>query len=359
MKPLDLTEEQVDEILVWYEDYKAQSKGEVDDIDETELNEVMLEEESDVLDMDDDLEDIENEQIDIQAELEALESEYAQNVTLSMDPVKKYLHDIGQIPLLNPKDEMDIARRVLEGDKEAKELLFTSNLRLVVSVAKKYTNRGLSFLDLIQEGNMGLNKAVDKFDPDKGFKFSTYATWWIRQGITRAISDQARTIRIPVHMVEAMAKVAKVRKEMYQQLYREPTDEELAEKMGMPVEKIIDMQRNTLEPVSLESPVGDEEGTSLGDFVKDDHLSPDQYATKSLLRDQIDELLECLTERERNVICYRFGLTDDQVAMTLEELGKELGVTRERVRQIEAKALKKLQHPSRAKQLEVFKELII
>ena len=271
------------------------------------------------------------------------------------DPVKMYLKEIGRVPLLNPEDEPEIARRIQAGDEEAKRILISSNLRLVVSIAKKYVGRGMLFLDLIQEGNMGLVKAVEKFDYTKGFKFSTYATWWIRQAITRAIADQARTIRIPVHMVETINKLTRVQRQLVQDLGREPTAEEIAEKMeNITPDKVREIQKIALEPVSLETPIGEEDDSHLGDFIEDkDAMSPDQYANNQLLKDEINNVLQGLTEREEKVLRLRLGLYDGRTR-TLEEVGKEFNVTRERIRQIEAKALRKLKHPTRSKRLRDF-----
>ncbi len=272
------------------------------------------------------------------------------NLTID-DPVRMYLKEIGQIKLLTMQEELDIADQIIAGDLSAKSRLAEANLRLVVSIAKRYTGRGMLFLDLIQEGNIGLMKAVEKFDVEKGFKFSTYATWWIRQSITRAIADQARTIRVPVHMVETINKLARIQRQMTLELDREPSEEELAKKMGVPVEKIRDIAKISQEPVSLETPIGEEEDSHLGDFVPDErNLSPEEYATNEMLKDEIGSVLETLTEREEKVVKLRFGLEDGR-SRTLEEVGQMFGVTRERIRQIEAKALRKLRHPSRAKKL--------
>ena len=267
------------------------------------------------------------------------------------DPVRMYLREIGRIPLLTFEQELDLAKRVLEGDEEAKQKLSESNLRLVVSIAKKYVGRGMLFLDLIQEGNMGLIKAVEKFDYTKGFKFSTYATWWIRQAITRAIADQARTIRIPVHMVETINKLIRTSRHLLQQLGREPTPEEIAEEMEIPVEKVMEIQKIAQDPVSLETPIGEEEDSHLGDFIRDeDAPAPHDSAAYTLLKEQLEEVMNTLTPREAKVLKLRFGLEDGK-ARTLEEVGREFQVTRERIRQIEAKALRKLRHPSRSKKL--------
>lgn len=267
------------------------------------------------------------------------------------DPVRMYLREIGRIPLLTFEQELDLAKKILEGDEEAKQQLAESNLRLVVSIAKKYVGRGMLFLDLIQEGNMGLIKAVEKFDYTKGFKFSTYATWWIRQAITRAIADQARTIRIPVHMVETINKLIRTSRHLLQQLGREPTPDEIAEEMEIPVEKVMEIQKIAQDPVSLETPIGEEDDSHLGDFIQDDDSpSPHDSAAYTLLKEQLEDVMDTLTPREAKVLKLRFGLEDGK-ARTLEEVGREFEVTRERIRQIEAKALRKLRHPSRSKKL--------
>ena len=267
------------------------------------------------------------------------------------DPVRMYLKEIGKIPLLKPHEEVELAKRMMEGDEIAKQRLVEANLRLVVSIAKRYVGRGMLFLDLIQEGNLGLIKAVEKFDYERGFKFSTYATWWIRQAITRAIADQARTIRIPVHMVETINKLIRVSRQLLQELGRDPKPEEIAKEMDMSEEKVREIMKIAQDPVSLETPIGEEEDYNLGDFIPDeDALAPAEAAAYSLLKDQIEEVLESLNEREQKVLKLRFGLEDGR-ARTLEEVGKEFDVTRERIRQIEAKALRKLRHPSRSKKL--------
>lgn len=272
------------------------------------------------------------------------------------DPVRMYLKEIGKIPLLTAEEERNIAIRMEEGDELAKRELAEANLRLVVSIAKRYVGRGMSFLDLIQEGNLGLMKAVEKFDYTKGFKFSTYATWWIRQAITRAIADQARTIRIPVHMVETINKLVRVQRQLVQELGRDPQPEEIAQEMGLTVDKVREIQKIAQEPVSLETPIGEEEDSHLGDFIPDEEvLSPQEAATFTLLKEQLETVLTTLTEREKSVLILRFGLEDGR-ARTLEEVGKEFDVTRERIRQIEAKALRKLRHPSRSKKLKDFLE---
>ena len=267
------------------------------------------------------------------------------------DPVRMYLREIGKIPLLSFDEELELAKRVINGDEEAKQKLAESNLRLVVSIAKKYVGRGMLFLDLIQEGNMGLIKAVEKFDYTKGYKFSTYATWWIRQAITRAIADQARTIRIPVHMVETINKLIRTSRHLLQQLGREPTPEEIAQEMEIPVENVMEIQKIAQDPVSLETPIGEEDDSHLGDFIQDeDSPAPQDSSAYTLLKEQLEEVMNTLTPREAKVLKLRFGLEDGR-ARTLEEVGREFQVTRERIRQIEAKALRKLRHPSRSKKL--------
>ena len=267
------------------------------------------------------------------------------------DPVRMYLKEIGKVPLLSAEEEIELAKRMADGDEEAKKRLAEANLRLVVSIAKRYVGRGMLFLDLIQEGNLGLIKAVEKFDYQKGFKFSTYATWWIRQAITRAIADQARTIRIPVHMVETINKLIRVSRQLLQELGREPTPEEIAAELDMPVDRVREILKISQEPVSLETPIGEEEDSHLGDFIQDDNVPvPAEAAAQTLLKEQLDEVLSTLTEREQKVLRLRFGMSDGR-ARTLEEVGKEFDVTRERIRQIEAKALRKLRHPSRSRKL--------
>ena len=283
-------------------------------------------------------------------ELENIEMAVPDGVSIE-DPVRMYLKEIGKVPLLTAEEEKELAMKMEAGDMEAKKRLAEANLRLVVSIAKRYVGRGMLFLDLIQEGNLGLIKAVEKFDYRKGYKFSTYATWWIRQAITRAIADQARTIRIPVHMVETINKLIRVQRQLLQDLGREPYPEEIAEKMGLPVERVREIQKISQEPVSLETPIGEEEDSHLGDFIQDDNVPvPAEAAAFTLLKEQLVEVLGTLTEREQKVLCLRFGLEDGR-ARTLEEVGKEFDVTRERIRQIEAKALRKLRHPSRSRKL--------
>ena len=290
--------------------------------------------------------------------LEDTETENLEDIDLSVpegvsmeDPVRMYLKEIGKVPLLSAEEEIELAKRMEAGDEDAKKRLAEANLRLVVSIAKHYVGRGMLFLDLIQEGNLGLLKAVEKFDYRKGYKFSTYATWWIRQAITRAIADQARTIRIPVHMVETINKLVRVQRQLLQDLGREPTPEEIAQEMDMPVERVREIMKISQEPISLETPIGEEEDSHLGDFIQDDHAQvPDEAASSALLKEQLSEVLLTLTDREQKVLRLRFGL-DDGRARTLEEVGQEFKVTRERIRQIEAKALRKLRHPSRSKKL--------
>ena len=290
---------------------------------------------------------------------EITDNTLVENITLSKDikindPVRMYLKEIGRIPLLTSDEEFEYARRAVDGYEEAKRILAESNLRLVVSIAKRYVGRGMLFLDLIQEGNIGLMKAVDKFDPEKGYKFSTYATWWIRQAITRALADQARTIRVPVHMVETINKLARVQRQLTQDLNREPTDEEIAKKLGISVDKVREVYKISQDPVSLETPIGEEDDSHLGDFIRDERtVSPEEYATEELLKEELAGVLLTLTDREEKVLRLRFGLDDGQ-CRTLEEVGQIFGVTRERIRQIEAKALRKLRHPSRSRKLKDF-----
>lgn len=324
----DANVEQIDKVFDAFEDLGV-------DILQEDL------EEPDIEDLEE-VEDIKLEDIDLNAAMDGV------NVD---DPVRMYLREIGKIPLLNYEQELELAKKILQGDEEAKQKLSESNLRLVVSIAKKYVGRGMLFLDLIQEGNMGLIKAVEKFDYTKGFKFSTYATWWIRQAITRAIADQARTIRIPVHMVETINKLIRTSRHLLQQLGREPTPEEIAKEMEISVEKVMEIQKIAQDPVSLETPIGEEDDSHLGDFIQDDDSpAPQDSAAYTLLKEQLEEVMQTLTPREAKVLKLRFGLEDGK-ARTLEEVGREFMVTRERIRQIEAKALRKLRHPSRSKKL--------
>lgn len=288
-------------------------------------------------------------------DLEEIDFSIPEGISID-DPVRMYLKEIGKVPLLNADDEIELARRMKLGDIEAKKRLSEANLRLVVSIAKRYVGRGMQFLDLIQEGNLGLIKAVEKFDYTKGFKFSTYATWWIRQAITRAIADQARTIRIPVHMVETINKLIRVQRQLLQELGREPSPEEVAEEMNVPVDRVREIQKISQEPVSLETPIGEEEDSHLGDFIQDDNVPvPAEAAAFTLLKEQLIDVLGTLTDREQKVLRLRFGL-DDGRSRTLEEVGREFNVTRERIRQIEAKALRKLRHPSRSRKLKDYLE---
>ena len=327
---LHLDEEQMDEIL------DALEKSGIDVLRITDDDDIPDEE---LLLSDEDEVDMEN-----------LDLSIPDGISIE-DPVRMYLKEIGKVPLLSAEEEIELAKRMENGDQEAKKRLAEANLRLVVSIAKRYVGRGMLFLDLIQEGNLGLIKAVEKFDYRKGYKFSTYATWWIRQAITRAIADQARTIRIPVHMVETINKLIRVSRQLLQELGREPTPEEISEEMGMPVDRVREILKISQEPVSLETPIGEEEDSHLGDFIQDDNVPvPAEAASFTLLREQLVEVLGTLTEREQKVLRLRFGL-DDGRARTLEEVGKEFNVTRERIRQIEAKALRKLRHPSRSRKL--------
>ena len=326
----DISPDQIDKVFDVFEELGVDVlKDDIDD-EEPELE---------------DLEEVENLKLDDISNINDVEGPNTD------DPVRMYLREIGRIPLLTSEEELDLAKRVLENDEEAKKKLAESNLRLVVSIAKKYVGRGMLFLDLIQEGNMGLIKAVEKFDYKKGFKFSTYATWWIRQAITRAIADQARTIRVPVHMVETINKLIRTSRHLLQQLGREPTPEEIAEEMEIPVEKVMEIQKIAQDPVSLETPIGEEDDSHLGDFIPDDESpAPQDSAAYTLLKEQLEEVMSTLTPREAKVLKLRFGLEDGK-ARTLEEVGREFQVTRERIRQIEAKALRKLRHPSRSKRL--------
>lgn len=330
-KDMNLGAEQFEEILEFMEAHNIDVLRISDDDDDILL---------------DDDDEIETEQIDLSV---------PDGVSIE-DPVRMYLKEIGKVPLLSAEEEIELAKRMELGDMEAKKRLAEANLRLVVSIAKRYVGRGMLFLDLIQEGNLGLIKAVEKFDYRKGYKFSTYATWWIRQAITRAIADQARTIRIPVHMVETINKLIRVSRQLLQELGREPTPEEIAAEMSMPVERVREILKISQEPVSLETPIGEEEDSHLGDFIQDDNVPvPADAAAFTLLKEQLEEVLSTLTEREKKVLTLRFGLEDGR-ARTLEEVGREFNVTRERIRQIEAKALRKLRHPSRSRKLKDYLE---
>lgn len=342
----DTNDSDVEEFYDWLADENIEMSEEEDVEDFNLVSDDFLSEET----ADDDSEDLDIPDTDL-----SLLSDAALTYSKVNDPVKMYLKEIGRVELLKPEDEIEIAKRIENGDEEAKKILISANLRLVVSIAKKYTGRGMLFLDLIQEGNMGLIKAVEKFDYRKGFKFSTYATWWIRQAITRAIADQARTIRIPVHMVETINKMTRIQRQLVQELGRDPSAEEIADKMGnLSADKVREIQKIALDPVSLETPIGEEDDSHLGDFIEDkDALSPDQYANNQLLRDEIDLVLKTLTEREEKVLRLRFGLEDGRTR-TLEEVGREFDVTRERIRQIEAKALRKLKNPTKSKRLKEF-----
>ena len=352
----DNSEEKVQKIIE-----KAKENGkitygelatELDDTNPEEIDKVFDAFEDLGVDLNDDLDEPDIEDLENVEEIKLEDMDVANLEGVSVDdPVRMYLREIGKIPLLTYEEEAELAQRIVNGDEEAKKKLAESNLRLVVSIAKKYVGRGMLFLDLIQEGNMGLIKAVEKFDYNKGFKFSTYATWWIRQAITRAIADQARTIRIPVHMVETINKLIRTSRQLLQQNGREPTPEEIAKEMEMSVEKVMEIQKIAQDPVSLETPIGEEDDSHLGDFIQDeDSPAPQDSAAHTLLREQLEEVMDTLTPREAMVLKLRFGLEDGK-ARTLEEVGKQFDVTRERIRQIEAKALRKLRHPSRSKKL--------
>ena len=333
---MELNAEQFEKILDFLETSNIDVLRITDNDDDTVDDEILLDEEEEV-------------------EVEKIDLSVPDGVSIE-DPVRMYLKEIGKVPLLSAEEEIELAKRMELGDQEAKKRLAEANLRLVVSIAKRYVGRGMLFLDLIQEGNLGLIKAVEKFDYRKGYKFSTYATWWIRQAITRAIADQARTIRIPVHMVETINKLIRVSRQLLQELGREPTPEEIAKEMDMPVERVREILKISQEPVSLETPIGEEEGSHLGDFIQDDNVPvPADAAAFTLLKEQLEEVLGTLTEREQKVLTLRFGLEDGR-ARTLEEVGKEFNVTRERIRQIEAKALRKLRHPSRSRKLKDYLE---
>ena len=337
---LELTEDQMDEI------YEFLDKNNIDVIQAKSMEEEAVDDL--VLETEDDIIPDEEEEVELIDDVDVLEG------VSTEDPVRMYLKEIGNVPLLTSEEEVELAKLVEQGDAEAKRKLTEANLRLVVSIAKKYVGRGMPFLDLIQEGNMGLMKAVDKFDYTKGYKFSTYATWWIRQAITRGIADTGRTIRVPVHMVETINKTLRMTRTLLQELGREPTPEEVADRLGVPVARVREVLKISRDPVSLDTPIGEEDDSHLGDFIEDDTaLSPADSAAFSMLREELSNALESLTERERQVVRLRFGLEDGR-ARTLEEVGKEFNVTRERIRQIEAKALRKLRHPSRSKRLKDF-----
>ena len=338
---------------VTYEELANELKGldiDADSLDD--LYNVLLENRIDIISEDEEVSGTEN--IVLESPDKILEDLGSSKDIKISDPVRMYLKEIGRINLLTSDEEFEYAKLANQGDEHAKSMLAESNLRLVVSIAKRYVGRGMLFLDLIQEGNIGLMKAVEKFDPGKGYKFSTYATWWIRQAITRAIADQARTIRIPVHMVETINKLARVQRQLTQELNREPTDEEIAKKLGVSLDKVREVYKISQDPVSLETPIGEEDDSHLGDFIKDERtMSPEEYATVGMLKEELSGVLLTLTEREEKVLRLRFGLDDGQ-CRTLEEVGQIFNVTRERIRQIEAKALRKLRHPSRSRKLKDF-----
>ncbi len=362
MKAIKTLEERKEELLklgkekgkITFEELASALKGlDVDNDSLDELYNFFVENNIEIVTEDDDASSGEDIVLKKEEPLILTDAEITKDVNIN-DPVRMYLKEIGKISLLSPEEELEYSKRAAEGDEMAKSILAESNLRLVVSIAKRYVGRGLLFLDLIQEGNIGLMKAVDKFDYDKGFKFSTYATWWIRQAITRALADQARTIRVPVHMVETINKMVRIQRQLTLELNREPTEEEVAKKMGISVEKVREVIKISQDPVSLETPIGEEEDSHLGDFIKDpSEMTPEEYATNEILKEEIRAVLQTLQEREQEVLELRFGLIDG-TSHTLEEVGKKFNVTRERIRQIEAKALRKLRHPSRAKKLKDF-----
>ncbi len=362
MKEIKTFEERKEELiklgkekgLITFEQIAVCLKGlDVDNDSLDELYSALVENNIEVVSEDDETASGEAKLLDKEEPIILDDAEITKDVNIN-DPVRMYLKEIGKISLLSPEQELDLSKKAATGDEMAKNILAESNLRLVVSIAKRYVGRGLLFLDLIQEGNIGLMKAVDKFDYDKGFKFSTYATWWIRQAITRALADQARTIRVPVHMVETINKMARIQRQLTLELNREPSEEEVAKKMGISVDKVREVIKISQDPVSLETPIGEEEDSHLGDFVPDaSSMTPEEYATNEILKEEIKAVLETLQEREQEVLELRFGLVDG-TSHTLEEVGKKFNVTRERIRQIEAKALRKLRHPSRAKKLKDF-----
>ena len=349
-----VSEYEIDELVTEYELDQSSKEAIIETLETSgvEITTAQTEEPFDLLDIDDAEEDLE----ELVDEVEAENFEDIEKTMSIDDPVRMYLKEIGKVPLLSADEELELAKRMETGDEAAKQRLCEANLRLVVSIAKRYVGRGMQFLDLIQEGNLGLIKAVDKFDWRKGFKFSTYATWWIRQAITRSIADQARTIRIPVHMVETINKQIRVTRQLLQELGRDPSPEEIAKEMDMPVEKVREISKIAQEPVSLETPIGEEEDSHLGDFIPDEDVpSPADAAAFSMLKDQLNEVLATLTDREQEVLRLRFGL-DDGRQRTLEEVGQQFNVTRERIRQIEAKALRKLRHPNRSRRLKDYLE---
>lgn len=362
----DLSDEDIEDIMEYFKKAGVNVISDDDEISIDEIDFTGVDDEGDDLFLDDENDDffdddeivLNDEDVPSEQDLSDLTKFVSGDVKVN-DSVKIYLREIGKVPLLTPEEEPIIAKRIADGDESAKEQLINANLRLVIAIAKRYTGRGMPFLDLVQEGNTGLIKAVEKFDYTKGFKFSTYATWWIRQAINRSIADQARTIRIPVHMVETINKITRAQRQLVQELDREPTAEEISAKLDgfLSPERIREIQRLNQEPVSFETPIGEEEDSHLGDFVEDkETMSPDEYTTRSLLRDELYDVMKDLTDREERVLRLRYGL-DDNHPRTLEEVGREFGVTRERIRQIEAKALRKLSHPNRSKRLSDYKYL--